>query len=197
VSAVAFAEQGKGDIWPGMDIFDSATPDMRRKRNQKKATSVIVQFQATSEIFIPAELIFDNLGQFKEKRVISGELESERDGQVPRDLRLPRGTVYPPPQFHTAVCWEAYLRLRLTACTPRQVHWRELPARNEHRAVGAGRDSERTTKEQLEFSESANGQRAVVRRASMRTSGFYDPPRQRDRGRLGHRARREYPQSNQ
>lgn len=63
----------KGDIWPGMDIFDSATPEMRRKRNQKKATSVIVQLQATSKIVTPTELIFDNLGQFKKERVISGE----------------------------------------------------------------------------------------------------------------------------
>ena len=38
----------KGDIWPGMDIFDLATLEMRRKRNQKKATSVIIQLQATS-----------------------------------------------------------------------------------------------------------------------------------------------------
>lgn len=66
----------KGDVWPGMDIFDSATPGMRRKRNQKKATSVIVQLQATSEIVTPTELIFDNLGQFKKERVISGEPNS-------------------------------------------------------------------------------------------------------------------------
>lgn len=63
----------KGDIWPGMDIFDSATLEMRRKRNQKKATSVIIQLQATSEMVTPTELIFDNLGQFKKERVISGE----------------------------------------------------------------------------------------------------------------------------
>jgi hypothetical protein len=69
----------KGDIWPGMDIFDSATPEMRRKRNQKKATSVIVQLQATSEIVTPTELIFDNLGQFKRERVISGEPNSADD----------------------------------------------------------------------------------------------------------------------
>jgi hypothetical protein len=60
-----------------MDIFDSATPEMRRKRNQKKATSVIVQLQATSKIVIPTELIFNNLGQFKKERVISGEPNSE------------------------------------------------------------------------------------------------------------------------
>lgn len=66
----------KGDIWPGMDIFDSATPEMRRKRNQKKATSVIVQLQATSEIVTPTELIFDHAGEFKKERIISGEPNS-------------------------------------------------------------------------------------------------------------------------
>jgi hypothetical protein len=49
---------------------------MRRKRDQKKATSVIVQLQATSETVTPTELIFDNLGQFKKERVISGEPRS-------------------------------------------------------------------------------------------------------------------------
>lgn len=34
----------------GMGMFDSATPDMRRKRNQKKAISVVQHLQATSEI---------------------------------------------------------------------------------------------------------------------------------------------------
>lgn len=69
----------KGDIWPGMDIFDSATPEMRRKRNQKKATSVIVQLQATSEVVTPTEMVFDQLGQFKKERVISGEPNSADD----------------------------------------------------------------------------------------------------------------------
>jgi hypothetical protein len=69
--------KAEGDICPGMDIFDSATPEMRRKCNQKKATSVIVQLQARGEIVTPTELIFDNLGQFKKERIISGEPNSE------------------------------------------------------------------------------------------------------------------------
>jgi hypothetical protein len=60
-----------------MDIFDSATPKMRRKHNRKKAISVILQLQATSEIVTPTELIFDNLGQFKKEHAISGEPSSE------------------------------------------------------------------------------------------------------------------------
>lgn len=36
----------KGVLWDGMGMFDSATPDMRRKRNQKKATSVVQQHPA-------------------------------------------------------------------------------------------------------------------------------------------------------
>jgi hypothetical protein len=82
----------------------------------------------------------------------------------PKDIQSESNLTAPPPApRHTVVCWEIFLRFRLTACTLRQVHRRELPARNEHRAFDAERDSGRTTKEQLEFSESANGQRTVAR----------------------------------
>lgn len=67
----------KGVVWPGMDIFDSATPDMRRKRNQKKAISVLRALQATSEIVEPTEVIYNVEGEFKVEREITGNPESE------------------------------------------------------------------------------------------------------------------------
>lgn len=72
----------KGIIWPGMDLFDSATYKMRRKRNQKKATSVVEQLQATSEIIEATELVFDSEGVLKRERPITGEPE-EHDGHSP------------------------------------------------------------------------------------------------------------------
>jgi hypothetical protein len=39
----------KGVYWPGMDLFDSATPEMRRKRNQKKDSSVVEQLELNSQ----------------------------------------------------------------------------------------------------------------------------------------------------
>lgn len=63
----------KGEVWPGMDLFDSATPEMRRKRNQKKDTSVLEQLQATSEIIEATELVFGTDGELKQEREITGE----------------------------------------------------------------------------------------------------------------------------
>ncbi|OQO08939.1 hypothetical protein B0A48_05829 [Cryoendolithus antarcticus] len=67
----------KGEIWPGMDWFDSATPDMRRKRNQKKSVDVVTMLEAMSGIIEPAEIIFDAVGTFKRQRVITGEPTSD------------------------------------------------------------------------------------------------------------------------
>lgn len=63
----------KGEVWPGMDIFDSATPEMRRRRNQKKDTSVLEQLQLASETILPTELVFDADGDLKQEREITGE----------------------------------------------------------------------------------------------------------------------------
>ncbi|KAL9111289.1 MAG: hypothetical protein Q9187_007935, partial [Circinaria calcarea] len=39
----------KGVLWPGMDMFDSASPDAKRRRNQKKDGSILEQMRMTSE----------------------------------------------------------------------------------------------------------------------------------------------------
>lgn len=71
----------KGLIWPGMAIFDSATPEMKRKRNQKKDYSVIEHLMATSEYVEPSEMIFDsnNFFRFRRERVITGNPDLEED----------------------------------------------------------------------------------------------------------------------
>ena len=66
----------KGVYWPGMAMFDSATPEMRRKRNQKKNVSVVQQLQATSEIVTPTECVFDETGTLRKQRTITGSPES-------------------------------------------------------------------------------------------------------------------------
>lgn len=82
----------KGVFWPGMDIFDSATPDMRRKRNQKKAVSVLRALQATSEIVEPTECVYDAEGVLRKEREITGNPESEDD--------LIEGESEPEPDFN-------------------------------------------------------------------------------------------------
>jgi len=66
----------KGICWPGMNIFDSASPDARRKRNQKKDGSIIEQMKANSAVVEPTELIFYSGGELKKRRYITGQVES-------------------------------------------------------------------------------------------------------------------------
>ena len=72
----------KGVLWDGMGLFDSATPDMRRKRNQKKAINVVDSLQATSNIVEATEQVFDTQGELKRQRPITGNPEEE-DGMSP------------------------------------------------------------------------------------------------------------------
>jgi hypothetical protein len=65
----------KGVVWPGMSIFDSATAEMQRKRNQKKHGSVLIQLQATSEDTEPVEFVFRD-GHLEKQRTITGNPES-------------------------------------------------------------------------------------------------------------------------
>ena len=65
----------KGVYWPGMAIFDSASPDAKRKRNQKKDGSILEQMEHNAAIVEPIELIFTPHGDFKKKRTISGRVE--------------------------------------------------------------------------------------------------------------------------
>lgn len=69
----------KGVFWPGMDMFDSATPEMRRKRNQKKATSVVKQLEQMSEVVEATELVFSPSGSLRRARTISGFPDSDSD----------------------------------------------------------------------------------------------------------------------
>lgn len=75
----------KGVLWPGMDIFDSATEQMRRKRNQKKDESVLKMMEKTSLGVEPTELVFSPSGILRKQRVINGDVEdsSPLKGETP------------------------------------------------------------------------------------------------------------------
>ncbi|OJJ42928.1 hypothetical protein ASPZODRAFT_104204 [Penicilliopsis zonata CBS 506.65] len=75
----------KGILWPGMDIFDSATEQMRRKRNQKKDESILRMMERTSLCIEPTELVFSPTGILRRQRVISGNVEdsSPLKGETP------------------------------------------------------------------------------------------------------------------
>ncbi|KAL6156310.1 hypothetical protein ACJQWK_09786 [Exserohilum turcicum] len=77
--AVSESTKLKGVYWPGMDIFDSATPEMRRKRNQKKDSSVVAQLELNSLDVEATELIFTPMGSFKRQRRISCSESDDED----------------------------------------------------------------------------------------------------------------------
>lgn len=81
----------KGVLWPGMDIFDSATRQMRRRRNQKKDGTVLKMMELTSSLVEPTELIFSPSGILRKQRVISGNVEDDSPlkGESPIPKRRP------------------------------------------------------------------------------------------------------------
>lgn len=62
VGRVAETSKLKGIYWPGMDLFDSATAEMKRNRNQKKDGSVLQKMIQGSTEVEPNEWIFDSDG---------------------------------------------------------------------------------------------------------------------------------------
>lgn len=66
--------QLKGALWPGMDLFDSATPEMKRMRNQRKDVNVMRQMKARSAEIEPAEISYFADGEFRASRDIFGPL---------------------------------------------------------------------------------------------------------------------------
>jgi hypothetical protein len=78
-TAVSESTKLKGVYWPGMDLFDSATPEMRRKRNQKKDSSVVEQLEINSQEVEATELIFTPQGSFKRQRRISSSVYDDEE----------------------------------------------------------------------------------------------------------------------
>ena len=66
----------KGPKWPGMALFDSASPEAQRMRNQKKKHSTLEQMEYDSTLVQPIERIFFSEGTLKLERPITGNVES-------------------------------------------------------------------------------------------------------------------------
>ncbi|KAI4764917.1 hypothetical protein E4T44_14618, partial [Aureobasidium sp. EXF-8845] len=69
----------KGVVWPGMGLFDAATPELKKMRNQKKDISVNENLATMSERVQKEELIFSSSGGFHKKRPITGQPQPEDD----------------------------------------------------------------------------------------------------------------------
>jgi hypothetical protein len=81
----------KGVLWPGMHLFDAATAEMRRRRNQKKDGSTLMQMEKTSKQVQPTEVIYSEGWTSIKQRPITGMVEdsSPLKGESP----LPRKPV--------------------------------------------------------------------------------------------------------
>jgi len=82
----------KGIIWPGMDIFDAATIAMRKKRNQKKHTSVLERLEQNSLVVEAMERIYSPAGTLKKERKITGQVNFEDSPVMMYEEALPVST---------------------------------------------------------------------------------------------------------
>lgn len=75
----------KGVFWHGMNLFDAATEEMRRRRNQKKDGSALRRMERTSELVMPSEAIYSPGGTWLKTRVITGNVDetSPLRGETP------------------------------------------------------------------------------------------------------------------
>ncbi|KAI1759041.1 hypothetical protein GGR53DRAFT_528141 [Hypoxylon sp. FL1150] len=87
VPTEADAETGptlKGKLFPGMDIFDSAPEEERRKRNQRKSVAVHQKLQINSTLVTTDEVIFDSNFTYQRTRDVyddASDNESEEEEQ--------------------------------------------------------------------------------------------------------------------
>ena len=83
----------KGVRYPGMSLFDAASREAQRLRNQKKNNSITEQLQVDAAAIEPMEHIYWPEGHLKKSRVITGEVESspmKEDTPPPAGLRRSR-----------------------------------------------------------------------------------------------------------
>ena len=66
----------KGVKWPGMSIFDSASLEAQRLRNQRKDGSILEQMEHNARVVEQIERIYWPDGSLKQERIITGNVES-------------------------------------------------------------------------------------------------------------------------
>jgi hypothetical protein len=77
-----------------MDLFDAATEEMRKRRNQKKDGVALKNMEKTSELVKPAETIYSPQGTWQRTRVITGNVDDTSplrgETPVPKPVRRRR-----------------------------------------------------------------------------------------------------------
>ncbi|KAK5076911.1 hypothetical protein LTR64_005608 [Lithohypha guttulata] len=80
------APQLKGEKYPGMHLFDAAPEAQRRKRNQKKDSSVLRQLEHNASLVVPTEVVHSSAGLgyvLKRRSMDDLENDSPVEGEEP------------------------------------------------------------------------------------------------------------------
>jgi hypothetical protein len=104
------ASKLKGVYWPGMDLFDSATAEMKRMRNQKKDGTALLQMKRSSAGIEPTEWVFNADGEFRKVRDIFDESTesssvSGLNFSSPDDCSIAHQGADMQPDFHVTLKW--------------------------------------------------------------------------------------------
>ncbi|KAF2861124.1 hypothetical protein K470DRAFT_276455 [Piedraia hortae CBS 480.64] len=85
---VSEAYKLKGNIWPGMNVFDSATLEQKRNRNQAKHESVMMDMERAVQNVQPTEMVFDSHSglDLQVQRVITGNAEIDYEFLLPGEI---------------------------------------------------------------------------------------------------------------
>jgi hypothetical protein len=85
----ANATKLKGKIWPGMHLFDAATPDEARRRNQKKDVSVVKKMERLTRLIVPEEVTYSSEWSVKKSRHIDDldDASSLIEGESPLKIK--------------------------------------------------------------------------------------------------------------
>lgn len=93
----------KGTQWPGMALFDAAPEDLRRKRNQRKDSSVLEKLERNAALVQPTETVHSAIGTvLKHRHMDDLEDDSPVEGEevVPEPTPKRRKTGIPRNRRH-------------------------------------------------------------------------------------------------
>lgn len=112
----------KGIKWPGMSLFDSASLDAQRQRNQKKDRSILEQMAHNSICVEQMEDIYWPDGSLKKRRLITGNVDSSPTSQPSPVSKPSRRKLHGFSSLHVLILSVAKLTLSgVRAVNPRSV----------------------------------------------------------------------------
>lgn len=86
---ISSSPQLKGTKWPGMGLFDAASPELQKKRNQKKDGSVLRRLEKLSEKVEATETVHSAAGVVLKRRHMD---DLENDSPVEGEIIIPPPT---------------------------------------------------------------------------------------------------------